>query len=242
MTDTAGLKEGLLQIYDSYASKLGLDSAKFSKFCKDSYIFNSTFRPEDVDVLFAKYKEAGKRHLSFSGFLLALNAIADKKGQSADKLFTKIVETNPVNPVNSAPPMPNRFHDDTRTFTGVHKAGGPTIIDSEHRTLSNMVDRTIKSNSAWQGESKSGKGLEVNMTALKLTDQATPDSARRFSTSARSSPRPRDSHESFFNSKSPTSAVSTPRSARRITTGALQFYSSTPIYCILIRPYFFALS
>ena len=35
-----------------------------------------------------------------------------------------------------------RFHDDQSTYTGVHKAGGPTIIDREKATLETLLDRS----------------------------------------------------------------------------------------------------
>jgi hypothetical protein len=36
----------------------------------------------------------------------------------------------------------NRFHDDQRTYTGVHKAGGPTTIDRDKQGLNSLLDRS----------------------------------------------------------------------------------------------------
>ena len=36
----------------------------------------------------------------------------------------------------------NRFFDDKSSYTGVHKAGGPTIVDKEKLPLNQLLDRT----------------------------------------------------------------------------------------------------
>ena len=36
----------------------------------------------------------------------------------------------------------NRFYDDKTTYTGVHKSGGPTIVDKEKITLNQLLDRS----------------------------------------------------------------------------------------------------
>jgi hypothetical protein len=36
----------------------------------------------------------------------------------------------------------NRFYDDRSTYTGVHKVGGPTIVDKEKLGLDSLLDRT----------------------------------------------------------------------------------------------------
>jgi hypothetical protein len=35
----------------------------------------------------------------------------------------------------------NRFYDDKSSYTGVHKAGGPTIVDKEKLQLHQLLDR-----------------------------------------------------------------------------------------------------
>lgn len=36
----------------------------------------------------------------------------------------------------------NRFYDDKETYTGVHKAGGPTVVDRDKQGLDNLLDRS----------------------------------------------------------------------------------------------------
>ena len=38
--------------------------------------------------------------------------------------------------------QPNKFHDDPRTYTVVHKAGGPTTIDHDKQGLDQLLDRS----------------------------------------------------------------------------------------------------
>lgn len=36
----------------------------------------------------------------------------------------------------------NRFYDDKETYTGVHKAGGPTVVDRDKQGLESLLDRS----------------------------------------------------------------------------------------------------
>ena len=158
----------LARIYTDYCIKNpGIDGARFLKFCKDANLFtDSYFRIEDVDLIFAKFKEKAKRYLNFEGFTSALVHIAAKKNMSTENMLEYIIDICPSFQPSSATTfaMPTRFHDDVRTYTGVHKAGGPTIIDMNHRDLAQMVDREIKSNMEWQ--------LENGLTALKIHENS----------------------------------------------------------------------
>ena len=116
---------------DSCAKSMGLDGARFSKFCKDANLFtDNMLRPEDVDLIFAKYKVKGKRYLSFEGFTSAIASIATKKNIPTEDLFQRILIASPSFQPSSASTfaIPTRFHDDISSYTGVHKAGGPSSI------------------------------------------------------------------------------------------------------------------
>ena len=64
------------------------------KFCKDRQLTksNSTFRVEDVDIVFAKHKELGQRHLSRVKFTYALKEIAELKGTTLNDLLLYIIK------------------------------------------------------------------------------------------------------------------------------------------------------
>jgi hypothetical protein len=134
------------RIYSSYCGgKSGLDGARFLKLCKDTKLFSPpAFRPEDLDVIFAKFKEPGQRVMSFEGFMAALEAIAQRKRTSFGEVIAYIEAVQPSNqPRSGTVAQANRFYDDTNTYTGVHKAGGPTIIDHQKQDLSKMIDRNV---------------------------------------------------------------------------------------------------
>ncbi len=44
--------------------------------------------------------------------------------------------------LNGTVAVANRFHDDPNTYTGVHKAGGPTTIDHDKQGLDQLLDRS----------------------------------------------------------------------------------------------------
>jgi len=136
----------LQAIYEEYifGTQLGVDGARFLKFCKDFQLFDHSFRHVDVDVVFAKHKETGQRYLSFRGFRSALAQIAFRKKMDIEVLI-EYIECNGAlrtNTTSGLIPMPNRFHDDLQGYTGVHKAGGPTVVDRNNRDLSRIVDRS----------------------------------------------------------------------------------------------------
>lgn len=155
----------LQAIFEEYifGNQLGIDGARFLKFCKDFQLFDHSFRQVDVDVVFVKHKEAGQRYLSLRGFYAALHQIASRRRLSAAVLLDYVARhrhlARRVHAVTSPTgggggggaalvPPPNRFHDDVAGYTGVHKwLGGPTVVDSDHvKDLQRMVDRSLPSN------------------------------------------------------------------------------------------------
>eukprot|EP01035_Chromulina_nebulosa_P024047 gene24047-31230_t len=122
-------------IFESYAAasygvaigRDGIDGTRFLKFCKDVQIFDSSaFKKEDVDIVFAKFKEPSCNSLSFKGFRGAISYIAKKLHVSADELIKYIVSVSPQASPNSTTsvtiPLPNRLHDDIKLYTGVHRS------------------------------------------------------------------------------------------------------------------------
>lgn len=145
----------LRSLFEEYASVAtsgaaagGVDGAKFLKFCKDAKLIaiGSKFRKEDVDIVFAKYKEAGQRFLSKVRFTHALQDIAKRKEMSLAEMMIFIAKVGPTAHTKTLTTavVPNRFHDDQSLYTGVHKAGGPTVVDRHNRLLSELVDRGVK--------------------------------------------------------------------------------------------------
>jgi len=73
-----------------------LDGPRFNKFCKDTKLIDASFPANDADLVFSnvKVKPKAERRITFDGFLVALELIAEKKykGDAAglQKLHQKI--------------------------------------------------------------------------------------------------------------------------------------------------------
>ena len=122
----------------------GMDSARFYKLVKDGNLLNKSFRYNDVDLVFTKYKLAGQRRMDYKGFKAALGDIAVKRGVTLDQLTRSLIENSAGPTISGTEALPNRFHDDKSTFTGVYKEGGPTNVDREKMTMSDLCDRFKK--------------------------------------------------------------------------------------------------
>lgn len=141
-------QEELQNIFEAYifGTQPGVDGARFLKFCKDFQLFDHSFRNMDVDVVFAKYKEVGQRYLSFRGFQSALHHIAKRRRLPSQILLGYVLRNSHcVGRLSGGivVPIPTRFHDDPSSYTGVHRSGGPTVINDDIKDLSRMVDRSI---------------------------------------------------------------------------------------------------
>jgi hypothetical protein len=109
---------------DARVCMQGLDGARFLKFCKDSRLLSSgssgSFRPEDVDVMFAKNKEPGQRYVAWNGFYNCICLVAAKKRLTVEQVVDHILEVGPRAEPTSATVVAqrNRFHDDQSSYTG----------------------------------------------------------------------------------------------------------------------------
>eukprot|EP00605_Chrysophyceae_sp_TOSAG23-4_P000114 GSChrysophyteH1.ASY1.ANO1.124.1 assembled CDS len=124
-----------------HASIIGIDSARWLKLCKDGKLMDKKFRKVDVDLVFAKH--AKQRRLGFEGFQYSLVEIALKKETDGEVLVENLLANTVDGPsIKGSYAKPTRLHDDKSTYTGVYKAGGPTITDYEKQGMSNLCDRT----------------------------------------------------------------------------------------------------
>jgi len=114
-----------------------MDGTEFAKLCRDSQLFCKKFKKEDVDSIFAKVVERGKRRINVEQFKTALRLIAKKKGCSVSKVQEMVAGSDgPVNTGTKA--EANKFHDDPNLWTGTQAEGGHTTIDSG-KTLFDQV-------------------------------------------------------------------------------------------------------
>jgi hypothetical protein len=156
-TQTADPARELYKIYQQFcafgkghrvaAQQLSMDSRTFQKFNKDAGLISKRMTRTSVDLIFTKVKARGQRSVDFNGFLECLRHVAAERQVTFDALVTYILRSNVGPGLNSATQAESvRFHDDTSSYTGVHKAGGPTTLgnggDGQVITLSNLTDRS----------------------------------------------------------------------------------------------------
>jgi hypothetical protein len=129
------------------AQQLAMDSRTFQKFCRDAGVISKRLTKTSVDLVFTKVKSRGQRTIDFNGFLECLRHVSAARQVTFDALVTYILKSGVGPTTNSATQAEAvRFHDDTNSYTGVHKAGGPTTLgnggDGAVITLSNLTDRS----------------------------------------------------------------------------------------------------
>mmetsp|Transcript_19373 Transcript_19373/g.20098 ORF Transcript_19373/g.20098 Transcript_19373/m.20098 type:complete len:569 (+) Transcript_19373:14-1720(+) len=136
----------LVSIYESYTGSLstGMTSSKFLKIMKDSNLLDNNLRQPDVDLIFTKCKATGQRTIDLEGFKRGLEMIASRKDVSFNELVDYIQMTTAEGPsyAGTTIAQETRFYDDKETYTGVHKAGGPTVVDRDKQGLENLLDRS----------------------------------------------------------------------------------------------------
>lgn len=115
---------------DSKSQDMQIGNARFFKLVKDSGLIDKqNLTSTDVDLIFVRSKSKGSNVMNFEQFLSAVSFIAEKKNTSIQGIIKCIVSSS--GPSLNKPTTPEfiKFYDDKGQFTGVHKAGGPSVID-----------------------------------------------------------------------------------------------------------------
>ncbi|KAJ3007381.1 UNVERIFIED_CONTAM: Tubulin polymerization-promoting protein member 2 [Siphonaria sp. JEL0065] len=101
-----------------------MDNAKFAKLCRDSgLVDNICLSLIDVDIIFAKCKQPGKRKLVYADFQRALREIADTRQCDVEHVVAMVVTAAPE--INGTIPQVTELIEkltDTSLYTGTHKA------------------------------------------------------------------------------------------------------------------------
>ncbi|KEP66805.1 UNVERIFIED_CONTAM: p25-alpha family protein [Hammondia hammondi] len=133
--------------FNTYTKGSGeMDGRTFVKILKDTGVLDEkNLTSVDADLIFAKVKAKTARKIDYPQFEEALKLVAEKKKVSADQIVTKI-STSEGGPIFVGTKTEHvRLHDDKDTYTGVHKNGGPVLVDegrSQFSNLSNICDRS----------------------------------------------------------------------------------------------------
>ncbi|KAF8819752.1 p25-alpha family protein [Cardiosporidium cionae] len=123
-----------------------MDGRTFVKILKDCKILDSKFTSVEADLTFAKVKTPGSKRIVYNQFQKALEVVAERKGEEHRTLCDKIAKEAVEGPILCGTKTEEvRFYDDKSTYTGVHRAGGPSTVDggrTQFSDLSQITDRT----------------------------------------------------------------------------------------------------
>ncbi|KAI9342285.1 p25-alpha-domain-containing protein [Obelidium mucronatum] len=112
------------QAHSTTTAPVQMDNAKFAKLCRDSgLVDNISLSLIDVDIIFAKCKQVGKRKLFYADFQRALREIADTRQCDIDHVVAMVVTAAPE--LNGTIPQVTELIEkltDTSLYTGTHKA------------------------------------------------------------------------------------------------------------------------
>jgi len=107
-----------------------MDGSEFAKLCRDCNLFDKKFQKVDVDTVFAKVVERGKRRINVEQFKNALRAIAAKKGCPVSEVQELVGGGEKVSTGTKAEAC--KFYDNKDLWTGTAVNGGPSTIDDSH--------------------------------------------------------------------------------------------------------------
>jgi len=106
-----------------------MDGRCFLKLCKDCGLMDKKLGSTDVDLIFAKVVEKGKRRINAAQFGEAIRQVAAKKGVSESSIREAVLIAGP--PIVKGTKSDNvRLHDDKTTYTGSHAHGHVDSIDA----------------------------------------------------------------------------------------------------------------
>jgi len=106
--------------------KSALDSARFTKLCRDSNIVSKMKTAEALDIAFTKCVPKMSKKMDFDHFLAALPRISVCSGLAMTEVCKRIAMcTGPTSRCTKASFV--KLHDDKTLFTGIYARGGPDV-------------------------------------------------------------------------------------------------------------------
>jgi hypothetical protein len=112
-----------------------MDGKTFAKLSKDCKLLDKKLTATDIDLIFAKIKDKTERKITYAQFEAGLKLCAEKKGCDMDAVVAAVCGAGgPAFSGTKAEAV--KYHDDKSQYTGVHKEGGPTTVDSIHPVAS----------------------------------------------------------------------------------------------------------
>ncbi|KAH8057949.1 hypothetical protein JL722_6493 [Aureococcus anophagefferens] len=146
----------------------GLTNKNFAKLAKDCALLDKRLTLTTLDLIFAKCIDRGAKKLQWPQFLEALKQCASTKRVAVEKVHEVVAGSEGPRLTATTAAAQTRLHDDRTTYTGVHVAGGPTIIDNK-LTLDSLADRS---------EADPGRAEEPRLRDLRHADDGVAERER----------------------------------------------------------------
>ena len=142
----------LSKIFKLY-TKTDMKGRTFVKLLKESKIINKKYSSTSVDIIFARIKTKGKNSITFKEFLNGINEIAKEQKVKSEVLIKKISNLKGPN-FKGTKAKYNKFHDDKKNYTGVHKNGGPDSFAKGGGKINDISEITNRKKADVRGISK----------------------------------------------------------------------------------------
>mmetsp|Transcript_64276 Transcript_64276/g.119453 ORF Transcript_64276/g.119453 Transcript_64276/m.119453 type:complete len:428 (+) Transcript_64276:83-1366(+) len=121
-------------------SQPDMDGKTWAKLLKDSWLLDKKFSSGDADLIFAKCVTKGHRRMNEAQFEAALAQVAERKHQPLQEVKDSItIVGGPILRGTEAEAV--RFHDDKKTYTGVHAHGGLESIPLGQGTATQLASK-----------------------------------------------------------------------------------------------------
>jgi hypothetical protein len=112
--------EDVITAFVKFAGTDGIDSREFAKLCLDCDLLSKSLTKQDVDIVFMNTVEKGKRKIDEDSFVVAVRAVARKKGCSTAEVQSAISKSEGPSLTGVTKAEYSKFHDDESTYTGAH--------------------------------------------------------------------------------------------------------------------------
>lgn len=114
-----------------------MNGRTFVKVFQDSQLIDKDLNSTDLDIIFSKIKTKGTLKINLQQFAEGVRLVAEKKKMELAELCeTLSASTGPK--FTGTKVQHVELHDNKETYTGVYARGGPTNVDKDKGTITNL--------------------------------------------------------------------------------------------------------
>mmetsp|Transcript_102425 Transcript_102425/g.181904 ORF Transcript_102425/g.181904 Transcript_102425/m.181904 type:complete len:419 (+) Transcript_102425:78-1334(+) len=157
----------LASVFQAYANGTGMDARSFAKSIRDAGLLDSKFKTIDASLAFTGVARS-VRKIDFDGFKTALLEVEKKRAMTraqVEDAFCKIDICSTEE--KQEKPGPARFFYDVKTYTGIHRNGGPDPL-GPCETLQSMLNRDRTHERAASADRRQKSKLRTSPTGTMM--------------------------------------------------------------------------